>query len=225
MKQRIRNARCDSSGRALAGSQRQIQEYVNSHSGSLERAIAAALSIPSSIRWVSPLKSDLYREYQDSAFLNALGLHESQRELGAFWPKGGPVWDALGVVGDKTDGVLMLEAKSHVPEISGSGCCAKSAHSIQKIDSSLSATKRWLGVSAERDWKGNYYQTANRLAHLYFFREVLHRNAWLVNVYFIDDPRSRTSQSEWDAGVAEVKRSLGIGKVPFYADVYLPAIC
>ncbi len=225
MKQlRVRKGRCDASGRAFAGSQRQIQEYVNSNSGALDRAIVAALSLLGAIRWVSPLKSDLYREYQDFAFLNALGMNEFRGELSAFWPKGGPVWDALGVVSD-TEGVLLVEAKSHVPEISGSGCCAKATQSIRKIDSSLTATKRWLGVSLERDWKGTYYQTANRLAHLYFFREVLHRNAWLVNIYFIDDPRSRTMLSEWEAAVVEAKRSLGINKIPFYADVYLPAIC
>jgi hypothetical protein len=217
--------RCDASGRAFAGSQRQIQHYVNTNPRVLQQAISDSLRVPLSIRWVSPLSCDRYREYRDSDFLKVLGLYESRKVLSNFWPKGGPVWDALGIVSSASDGILLLEAKSHVPEILGNGCGAKSDISTKKIEASLAATKRWLGVSDGADWKGCLYQAANRFAHLYFFREVLRIDAWLVNVYFMNDPHSRTSQAEWDMAVADVKKVLGISKVPFCADVYLPAIC
>jgi len=217
--------RCDSSGRAFAGSQRQIQHYVNESPQVLEEAISDALGFPLQVEWVSPLRSDRYREYKDSSFLQALGLYESRAELRCFWPGGGPVWDALGIVRDANNGVVLLEAKSHVAEILGNGCGATAHSSLNKIEVSLGATKRWLGVCEGADWKGKRYQTANRLAHLYFFREILHRDAWLVNVYFTDDPHSRTSIAQWDTAVSDVKKSLGISRIPFYADVYLPAIC
>jgi hypothetical protein len=218
-------ARCDASGRAFAGSRRQIQHYVNEQQGVLDRAISAALSLPLPNRWASPLRSDGYREYKDSAFLRVLRLDRARTELSRFWPSGGPVWDALGIVNGASQGVLLLEAKSHVPEISGSGCGAEADRSIKKIETSLAMTKRWLEVSSGADWKGELYQAANRLAHLYFFREILHIDAWLVNVYFTADPHSPTSQAEWDVAVPDVKEALGISKIPFYADVYLPAIC
>jgi len=217
--------RCDASGRAFAGSQRQIQCYVNEQQGVLDRAISDALSLPSTITWASPLRSDRYREYKDSAFLRVLGLDRLRTDLSLFWPRGGPVWDALAVVSGASQGVLLLEAKSHVPEISGSGCGAKADHSIQEIDASLAMTKLWLGASSGADWKGEFYQTANRFAHLYFFREVLHMSAWLVNVYFTADPHCPTSRAQWDVAVADVKKALGISATPFRADVYLPAIC
>jgi hypothetical protein len=220
-----RNRRCDANGRAFAGSQRQIQYYVNEAPDKLQEAISNVLSIPSDIRWVSPLCSDQYREYKDSAFLRAVGLYELRDKLTDFWPSGGPVWDALGVVQRVGTGVLLLEAKSHVSEISGNGCGAKAETSVKKIEASLNATKHWLGVRQEIDWRGELYQTANRLAHLYFFREVLQRDAWLANVYFTDDRHSRTSRSEWDEAVSNVKTTLGISEIPHYADVYLPALC
>ena len=73
--------------------------------------------------------------------------------------------------------------------------------------------------------EGRTLSSRNRLAHLYFVREILHIDAWLVNVYFTADPHSPTSQAEWDVAVPDVKEALGISKIPFYADVYLPAIC
>ena len=212
------------SGRAFAGSQRQIQCYVNEHPSVLDAAISATLSQSFSIRWASPLRSDRYREYKDSAFLSVLGLNDARTELSRFWPNGGPVWDALGVVEGSSSGVVLLEAKSHIAEIAGGGCLAKAERSIEIIETSLAMTKAWLEVSDEADWKCALYQSANRIAHLYFFRQILGMNAWLVNVYFTADPHSPTSRAEWDPAVADVKRGLAISKIPFYADVYLPAI-
>jgi hypothetical protein len=63
---------------------------------------------------------------------------------------------------------------------------------------------------------------ANRIAHLYFFREVLGIDAWLVNLCFVDDRHCRTAQPEWELGLAEAKRNMGITTVPFEADVFLP---
>ncbi len=216
--------RCDDTGRAFAGSQRQIQFYVNDQPLVLNQAISDAFKTPFSLRWVSPLKSDGYREYWDSAFLKALGLPQHCKELNRFWPNGGPHWDALARVGET--GVLLVEAKSHVSEIYGNGCGAKAKSSIEKIDAAIAATKGWLHIGPQADWKGPLYQSANRLAYLYLFREILQIEAWLVNVCFTDDHSisTPTSKADWQDGTADVKNSLGIGQVPYCADVLLPAV-
>jgi hypothetical protein len=41
---------------------------------------------------------------------------------------------------------VLVEAKSHVPEVYGNGCGA-SGGSLSLIQSSLARTKEWLGVS------------------------------------------------------------------------------
>ncbi len=217
--------RCDNSGRAFAGSQRQIQYYVNEQPSLLNQAICDAFKTSFSLRWVSPLSSEGYREYWDSGFLKALGLSQHCKELNLFWPRGGPHWDALACVKKGTGGVLLVESKSHVPEILGNGCGAKADTSIEKIDRAFAVTRVWLPVSQMADWKGPLYQSANRIAHLYFFREVLGIEAWLVNVYFTDDPHSPTSRSAWQHGIVDVKKSLGIGAVPYSTDVFLAAGC
>jgi hypothetical protein len=218
-----RRKRCDSAGRAFAGSQRQLQFYVNESAALLEREISQALQMNVSLRWVSPMRSDLYREYRDKAFLKALGLLNHSKELSRFWPDRGPVWDALAVE-NLTRGVILVEAKSHVPEIRGGGCKATANSSIQKIDSSIAKTKAWLGVSQGANWKGGVYQSANRISHLHFFRDVLDIPAWLVNIYFVGDPDSPTTRVQWDLGVREAKKELGVSVVPFSTDIFLPAI-
>jgi hypothetical protein len=42
--------------------------------------------------------------------------------------------------------------------------------------------------------------SGNRFAHLYFFTEILRIEAWLVNVYFIDDRSipTPTSRTMWE---------------------------
>ena len=85
---------------ALRGSQLQTQLYVNRRADELSRVVLEAL--PSlgerwpSIRWVTPLEPG-FAEPRDQAFLEALELGELSENLRQFWPKGGPVWDALAI--------------------------------------------------------------------------------------------------------------------------------
>jgi hypothetical protein len=218
---KAKKKRCDPQGRAFAGSQRQIQYYVNYDPSTLQNSIASALETPFSLKWVSPLHGELFREYHDSGFLRALGL-SNYEELERFWPGRGPVWDALAI-DEISRGVVLVEAKSHVPEIRGSGCSATSARSIEKIEASLALTKQWLGVAAGSNWKGRLYQSANRLAHLYFFRELVGVPAWLVNIYFVDDPHSPTTRRSWDTGILQMKSDLGVKSIPHCGEVFLPA--
>jgi hypothetical protein len=225
--------RVDENGRAYAGSQRQIQAYVNEHTSGLSEAVASALGrvgLPANaaISWVSPLCCESYCEYNDKGFLYALGLSDLFRALRAFWPPNGPVWDALAKVRtdgiNSSDGVILVEAKSRPSEVFGSYC---KAIGLQRelILRSLAATKGWLGVAEDVSWTWDVYQFANRLAHLYFLREVVGIQAWLVYVYFLDDPHSPTNLNEWEQTKASMKAKLGVaGKtIPFFAEVMLPA--
>ncbi|MFC1812863.1 hypothetical protein ACFL03_09230 [Thermodesulfobacteriota bacterium] len=226
------NARVDNSGRAYAGSQLQIQIYVNRKSDELSQSILRALpsisSLKEKLHWVSPRENKKFIEYKDKAFLKAVKLEHFAEELNEFWPKGGPSWDALAIIEPQEDldrqGVLLIEAKSRPPEIYGPKCRA-SLKSRRKIEVSLEKTKQWLGISAEADWTGRLYQSANRLAHLFFLRKIVKIPAWLANIYFLNDPHSPTIRGEWQAALSNTKKELGLNDiiVPHTADLFLEA--
>lgn len=180
------------------------------------------------IRWVSPLAKDDYAEYRDAAFFRAVGLGDFVGELASFWPPGGPSWDALAIISD-SDGrirpcVILVEAKSHIHEIYGSGCQAGPS-SRGLIEKALAETKDWCGASMDADWTRPLYQSANRLAHLCFIRKRLQRPAWLVNLYFINDPIGPTDEDAWKVELQKVKASLGLtSNVAFAIDLFLPAL-
>jgi hypothetical protein len=217
-------SRTDQLGRAYAGSQKQIQTYVNGRTQVLNSAIARALSRydlhDNDIHWVSPLATDKYLEYRDSEFVERVRLGHLAPQLQEFWPQRGPCWDALARI---QGGCLLVEAKSHVPEIYGDGCGARSPKSKHTIQTALAATKAWLGVASDADWMGRLYQSANRYASLYFLRDA-GIQAFLVNVYFIDDPRTPTNEKDWDVAIEHVNRELGlVSEVPHSASVFLAA--
>jgi hypothetical protein len=211
-------SRVDELGRAFAGSQLQIQIYVNRRQEDLFQALKKALpSLASSntrLHWVSPLEKDRFIEYKDAEFLLAVGLAHLAPKLKEFWPFRGPNWDALAAVEVEKNpddrGVVLVEAKSHPSEIYGGGCQASSPASLSMIETALQQTKRWLGVAAYADWTGPLYQSANRLGHLYFFHKVVDVQAWLVNVYFINDPHSPTTRQDWSIALKHVKKELGL---------------
>ena len=217
-------SRVDSTGRARAGSQLQIQTHVNERTHALNSAVSQSLARygvhEKSLHWVSPLAADSYSEYQDVEFLGRVGLGGFAPQLLHFWPRGGPCWDALAQF---EGGCLLVEAKSHVPEIYGGGCGASPA-SKQKIKAALDVTKAWLGVSPNVDWTGRLYQSANRYACLYFLREIARVEAFLVNVYFTGDPRTPTTREGWNAEIVCINRELGlVREVPYSAAVFLAA--
>jgi hypothetical protein len=47
------------------------------------------------VEWVSPLEEERFKEYQDGAFLDALGLLDLSGMLAEFWPQGGPVAEGM----------------------------------------------------------------------------------------------------------------------------------
>ena len=92
-----------------------------------------------------------------------------------------------------------------------------SADSLEKINKALNRTKRFYKAKPGCDWSNRFYQYANRLAHLYFLREVNRIDAYLVFVYFLNDPDldGPRTEREWHAAIKVMHEALGIrGRVP-----------
>jgi hypothetical protein len=127
-------------------------------------------------------------------------------------------------------GAVLIEAKSHFSEMD-SACRARGA-SRQIIEKSLAETARGLQVEVNSSWTDNYYQIANRYAHLYFLREIAKTPAWLVNVYFINDQSIKhvetppRSIDEWHEKLEQVRERMGFGmkSVPFAVDLFMEAV-
>ena len=225
-------ARVDEHGRAFKGSQLQVQIYANRRQDELEHAVRQALSTldeaAEAIEWVSPLESKRFAEYKDVAFLQALGLDRLAPELARYWPTGGPVWDGLARVRLKGggEGVLLAEGKSYPDELYGAGSGATAETSKQLIKASLEQTQAWLGLPAGGErWLGTLYQPANRLAHLYFLRELAGVQAWLVHLCFVDDvDHIATNEAEWGRALEDLERELGLVEaLPYAGAALLPA--
>lgn len=188
------------------GSQRWLQDLVNhrhKYLSSLLRANSRSLAryTRNAPVWVSPLGEDDYWEYSDTNFLKRIGLPDLKTKLREFWPTGGPRWDALATVEgeDRSKGVIILEAKAKASELWGTDyACGAGGKSRELINKALDATKAALGVNRDADWTGEYYQSANRLAHLYFLKVVCRIPAWLALVYFVGGPHDYFLQSTKD---------------------------
>jgi len=205
------------------GSHKWIQQAVASQSDPLTSAFTAAgaLRAGESIEWLSPIASDEWAEYRDSAFLERVGCGHLLSELAHFWPTGGPQWDALGR--GPRNSVFLIEAKAHISEMDSN--CHASPGSRFLIQQSLSQAKTAYGAKPEADWLSGYYQYANRLAHLHFLR----RNgvsAWLGLVYFLNDHDMSGPQTSggWKQDLALVYEHLGLptsGEIPGVVDIFL----
>lgn len=223
--------RVDGEGRARAGSQLQTQIWVNHHGGELSERVAEAVGDdalwPEQIEWRAPLEESGFAEPLDGQFLEATGLERHQDELAGVWPSSGPRWDALAVAHSSLNepGVLLVEAKSYPDEVRGPGLSATADRSVRMILEALGWAKGLLRAERTAAWTGDYYQYANRLAHLCFLRYQLGVPAWLVNLCFTDDPHEATSAEEWQAELPRIKQELGFrsGRIPYTVDVLLPA--
>jgi hypothetical protein len=192
------------------GSLKWIQHAVNQKSGYLDSLLLPTLEGATKISWKSPLASDEFAEYRDSAFLKRIKADALAGELTKFWPTRGPQWDALAV-SDRGDR-LLVEAKAHIEELCSPASQAAGT-SREMIEAALSETAQYLGANQHAAWTTLFYQMANRLAHLYFLRK--HGlNAWLVLINFVGDNEMSgpTSQAEWKAAYQIVWFVLGLPK-------------
>jgi hypothetical protein len=226
-------------GPAERGSRLQMQIAVNRRSDELNQELLNAFpelrGRGAAITWRSPLAPD-YRELRDGEFLQAVDLGHLAPQLREFWPLRGPVWDGLATVrfADGGRGVVLAEAKSHPEEFYAGGTKAKSDASLTLIRASIARTQEGLGIPVDVDrWlyplrstpSSSLYQSANRLAHLHFLRDIAGVEAWLVHVLFVEDrTHFPTSRSRWRQALTQIEHELGLRgvSVPFAGHVFLP---
>lgn len=186
---------------ATKGSQRWLQHFVEHRPDLLQvEAIGP-------ITWVSPIRSDKFAEYRDECFLQQVNLTHLSSELVDFWPARGPQWDGLGLAGGK---VVLVEAKSHLRELRSLPSAAGPA-SRARIQSALELARGSLGGTGSAPWASNYYQLANRLAHLDFLRS-RGVDAHLLLVGFVNDldMKGPKGSEEWDAAYKTAFEVLGL---------------
>ncbi|MDF1593563.1 MAG: hypothetical protein P1P89_18805 [Desulfobacterales bacterium] len=193
----------------MKGSLKWIQALVNEQPHLLDKPIKKIIGADKgrNIEWLSPHVNDDYAEYRDQAFLDLLGIKLSKKKLKDFWPNRGPQWDALGRTGNEA--YFLVEAKAHVSEII-SYCHVYSPKSKTLIKKSLKQTQKYLGLETRSDLTRGLYQYANRLSHLYLLRVLNDVPAYLVFVFFIDNPTHiSTSKAEWTAALEAMRSFLG----------------
>ena len=194
------------------GSQRLLQLAVNHRPELLRSALrkSGALGRRESITWKSPLSSDQYREYKDTAALHLLEIDDGLNEpLSTFWPSRGAVWDGLGVTSQNRP--LLVEAKAHIPEAASPGTKA-SPKSRELIEKSLLKTRKHLAPRSKAVWTGTFYQYANRLAYQYFLRVLNGIDSSLVFLDFTNavDMDGPTTEEEWRGATRMIHAVLGL---------------
>ena len=192
------------------GSLKCIQDLINNSPTYINSLIANEFEEfdNEEIIWVSPLKDKDYSEYRDHSFIEIIGLNPNEIQLSKFWPKRGPQWDALAKT--KTGKVILVEAKANIPEIKSPGTKAKEL-SKNLIDKSLSEVKEFLEIVSEVKWSNTYYQYTNRIAHLFYLREKCKVDAYLINIYFINDKTHIATKREgFELAIKKLKNHLGI---------------
>lgn len=203
---------------ANRGSRRWLQVLVNCRPGLLDDAISERLAEPpGDIDWRSPLASDHYAEYRDQSFLDRLAGSryfrapwQPQRNLADFWPRFGPQWDGLAVTGKGQ--IILVEAKAHIAEMVTAPGQARGEAARQRIQDSLATVKSFIESKSPADWSASFYQYANRLAHLYWLRELNGHDAYLVNLFFVNDRDMNGPESvaEWQAAIRLQEVFLGV---------------
>ncbi len=161
------------------------------------------------IRWLSPLPDDQFAEYRDGAFLERIGHGHLKSALAEFWPRGGPQWDALGLIRDKP---VLVEAKAHLREFFSPPSQA-SEGSLAKISASLQGVAERLNARPGTDWSKVFFQYANRIAHLEFLRR--HGvDAHLLFVSFLNDTdmQGPCYPQEWHVAFEVADYALGLQK-------------
>jgi hypothetical protein len=215
----------------MSGSQKLLQAVVNEQTSAINIKLSDAYDAidASSIEWVSPLATDSYAEYWDSRFLQKLGIEVNLKvPLSDFWPSGGPHWDALAKT--KSGQVIIVEAKANIEEFVSSPSGAKAEASIDKISQSMDDLRSFLKIRKSADMQGPFYQYFNRLAHLYYLREINGIDAYLAFIYFtgaeVAGKLCPSSIEEWKSAIRTVDVYFGIKKLNFMnyvADVFIDA--
>ncbi len=204
-----------------------IQRTINSPQRTIDNAIREAIPALTNETFtsLSPLEEDEFAEYRDQAFLDRLGI-EVEIPLAEFWPQNGPQWDAFATASDGS--VILVEAKANVEEFVSSPCGAKDEASLAMIRSAFTQLGEGIKLRPGSQLDGPFYQYFNRLAHLYYLREINSVSAYLVFAYFygdkVDGKLCPSTSGEWRAAIRTFELYFGLGQdklSPYTADVFL----
>jgi hypothetical protein len=198
---------------ANKGSQRWLQIAIEERPELIDAQIRSSMGLPPevAIEWLCPVRNTAFGEYRDEAFLNLLGIKLPQKQLRAFWPSRGPMWD--GLARTSRGEIILVEAKAHIPEMVSPSSKA-TGDSEKQIAAALEQTRKALAPKSKVSWSGIFYQYTNRLAHLYLLRSLNGIRAHLVYVYFTNarDVFGPTSREEWEGAIKVMVTYLGLGR-------------
>ena len=204
------------------GSQRLLQVAIARHSDLLNKALqkAGAITASETVSWTSPLEKDQFKEFQDNAALEKIGVsNRLTYPLNKFWPRRGPVWDATGITNSGRP--VLLEAKAHIPE-AASPASGASPKSKELIESSLEAARKFYSPRSSSVWSGTFYQYANRLAHQYFLQKLNNIPSILIFLNFINATEMDGPETalEWEGAIRLLHAVLGLPKNLEKHDIY-----
>jgi len=107
--------------------------------------------------------------------------------------------------------LILVEAKAYIEEGVDYTSRAGRPSSIEKITSALAEAKLAFGADPNAPWHAPFYQYANRLAHLYFLRELNGLDAYLLFLNFADAHPNPCSVAEWEGAIRLTRKCLGLG--------------
>ncbi|GGD26403.1 hypothetical protein [Flavobacterium orientale] len=204
-----------------------LRKLINEHSNLLNEYLLEnkIISKKDIIEWLSPISNDDNAEYYDEEFLEKLKIDKNKLKipLKEFWPSGGPRWDGIGKT--NTNKYFLIEAKAHIEEAVDYGSGAKAIKSINLIEKSIEEAKNFYSNNQSAYWQKPFYQYANRLAHLYYLKELNELNAYVIFIYFCNAPDvvKPTSKEEWTGHIRTIEKVFALNgkcknKVNFLID-------
>jgi hypothetical protein len=197
---------------ASAGSQRWLQIAIARAPRLIDTALQVAGAIPAgqTVDWRSPLAEHSFCEYRDAKALRCLDIESlPQRQLEDFWPRRGPVWDALGVV---SGGVkILVEAKAHIAEAASPKSMA-SEKSLEKIGRALEEARAYYAPQSKAEWTKSLYQYTNRLAFHFFLSKLNGVPSRLIFLDFLNaaDVSGPQSEDAWKGATQLMHALLGL---------------
>ena len=120
--------------------------------------------------------------------------------------------DGDGLAKTESGKLILVEAKAYIEE--GVDYSSKAGpRSLERIGEALARAKQAFAAANGASWDVPFYQYANRLAHLYFARELNALDAYLLFLYFADAPDvpEPCTIQQWQGAVRLTEKCLGIG--------------
>ncbi|KYC50426.1 MAG: hypothetical protein AMQ74_01255 [Candidatus Methanofastidiosum methylothiophilum] len=178
------------------GSEFQLLRFLGHHRQELDQIIQKELGVQGEIKWLdfgyNKQKISLDAEIKGIEFLSDHPKYEVMKKSWSdYWTGNTQNWDAVFILNGK---YYIVEAKAHIGELE-SQFGGQENKNKEKIEKAFNETAEELGASTTKDWFGNYYQLANRLAFTHYLnKEGI--NAGLVYIYFIDGYKKRVIEGE-----------------------------